>query len=128
MAGSSVSTGTSRAMDASTSREDAAIVIAAERRGPDRVVVTVTDHGSGIPRSERTAVFETFVRFDTGGRAGLGLAVTQALLNLATLDLYLGRAARARLSHARRCGAPTGTRSMAGARRCGLSTSTATSS
>jgi two-component system sensor histidine kinase KdpD len=62
------------------SPEEAAIVIAAERRGPDRVVVSVTDHGSGIPRSERTAVFETFVRFDTGGRAGLGLAIAKAFI------------------------------------------------
>jgi two-component system, OmpR family, sensor histidine kinase KdpD len=56
------------------------IVIAAERRGSDHVVVTVTDHGSGVPRSERNAVFETFVRFDTGGRAGLGLAIAKAFI------------------------------------------------
>jgi two-component system sensor histidine kinase KdpD len=62
------------------SPEDAAIVIGAERRGSDRIVVTVTDHGSGVPRSERTAVFETFVRFDTGGRAGLGLAIAKAFI------------------------------------------------
>jgi K+-sensing histidine kinase KdpD len=62
------------------SREGGPVVIAAERRGSDHVVVTVTDHGSGIPRSERTAVFETFVRFDTGGRAGLGLAIAKAFI------------------------------------------------
>jgi two-component system sensor histidine kinase KdpD len=62
------------------SPEDGAVVIAAERRGSDHVVVTVTDHGSGVPRSERTAVFETFVRFDTGGRAGLGLAIAKAFI------------------------------------------------
>jgi two-component system, OmpR family, sensor histidine kinase KdpD len=62
------------------SPEDGLIVVAAERRGSDHVVVTVTDHGSGVPRSERTAVFETFVRFDTGGRAGLGLAIAKAFI------------------------------------------------
>jgi two-component system sensor histidine kinase KdpD len=62
------------------SPEDGAVVIAAERRGSDHVVVTVTDHGSGVPRSERTAVFETFVRFDTGGRSGLGLAIAKAFI------------------------------------------------
>jgi two-component system sensor histidine kinase KdpD len=56
------------------------IVIAAERSGTDRIVVSVTDHGSGVPRSERSAVFETFVRFDTGGRAGLGLAIAKAFI------------------------------------------------
>jgi signal transduction histidine kinase len=31
------------------------------------VVVSVTDQGPGVPR-EREAVFDRFVRFDTGGR------------------------------------------------------------
>ena len=62
------------------SPEERLIVVAAERRGSDRIVVTVTDHGPGVPRSERTAVFETFVRFDTGGRAGLGLAIAKAFI------------------------------------------------
>jgi two-component system sensor histidine kinase KdpD len=62
------------------SPEDGLIVIAAERSGTDRIVVSVTDHGSGVPRSERSAVFETFVRFDTGGRAGLGLAIAKAFI------------------------------------------------
>lgn len=62
------------------SPEDGLIVIAAERSGTDRIVASVTDHGSGVPRSERSAVFETFVRFDTGGRAGLGLAIAKAFI------------------------------------------------
>jgi two-component system sensor histidine kinase KdpD len=62
------------------SPEDGRIVISAEQKGPDHVVVSVTDQGSGVPRSERSAVFETFVRFDTGGRAGLGLAIAKAFV------------------------------------------------
>jgi two-component system sensor histidine kinase KdpD len=57
-----------------------AIVVAAKRWGTDHVTVSVTDHGSGVPEAERTAVFETFIRFDTGGRAGLGLAIAKAFI------------------------------------------------
>jgi len=57
-----------------------AILVAAKRWGTDHVAVSVTDHGSGVPEAERTAVFETLVRFDTGGRAGLGLAIAKAFI------------------------------------------------
>jgi two-component system sensor histidine kinase KdpD len=42
--------------------------------------VAVTDEGDGVPLAEREAVFETFVRFDTGGRSGLGLAISKAFI------------------------------------------------
>ncbi|HTT87393.1 MAG TPA: ATP-binding protein, partial [Acidimicrobiales bacterium] len=47
--------------------------------GP-RVVVSVSDQGPGVPAAERRAIFETFVRFDTGGRSGLGLAIAKAFI------------------------------------------------
>jgi two-component system sensor histidine kinase KdpD len=56
------------------------IVVAAKRWGADHVTVSVTDRGSGVLEAERTSVFETFVRFDTGGRAGLGLAIAKAFI------------------------------------------------
>jgi two-component system, OmpR family, sensor histidine kinase KdpD len=45
-----------------------------------RVTVAVEDEGGGVPEAERQAVFETFVRFDTGGRSGLGLAIAKAFV------------------------------------------------
>ena len=33
-----------------------------------------------MPPEELDAVFQTFVRFDTGGRAGLGLAIAKAFV------------------------------------------------
>ena len=45
-----------------------------------RLAVSVTDPGPGIPEDEREAVFERFVRFDTGGRSGLGLAIARAFI------------------------------------------------
>jgi signal transduction histidine kinase len=33
-----------------------------------------------VPTGEREAVFESFVRFDTGGRAGLGLALAKTFV------------------------------------------------
>jgi two-component system sensor histidine kinase KdpD len=44
------------------------------------VTVSVTDTGPGVPPSERDTIFDTFVRFDTGGRAGLGLAIAKAFV------------------------------------------------
>ncbi|HTW06253.1 MAG TPA: ATP-binding protein [Acidimicrobiales bacterium] len=44
------------------------------------VQVSVTDQGRGVPPAEREAIFERFVRFDTGGRSGLGLAIAKAFI------------------------------------------------
>jgi len=55
------------------------ITIAAATRG-DRVAVSVSDRGPGVPPAERDAVFDRFVRFDTGGRAGLGLTIAKAFV------------------------------------------------
>ena len=46
----------------------------------DRVAVSVSDRGPGVPPAERDAVFDRFVRFDTGGRAGLGLTIAKAFV------------------------------------------------
>jgi two-component system sensor histidine kinase KdpD len=48
--------------------------------GEGRVAISVSDHGPGVPAAEREAIFETFVRFDTGGRSGLGLAIAKAFV------------------------------------------------
>ncbi|MHB8430490.1 MAG: sensor histidine kinase [Acidimicrobiales bacterium] len=55
------------------------ITVAGEMR-KDRVAVSVTDCGPGVPPSEREAVFDRFVRFDTGGRSGLGLSIAKTFV------------------------------------------------
>ncbi len=55
------------------------ITVAAESRG-DRVALSVADCGPGVPLHEREAVFDRFVRFDTGGRAGLGLTIAKTFV------------------------------------------------
>jgi two-component system sensor histidine kinase KdpD len=66
----------------------------ADRHGPPGTVITVeanlghdngveisvTDSGQGVKPAERQTIFDTFVRFDTGGRAGLGLAIAKAFV------------------------------------------------
>ena len=47
---------------------------------PGEVVVSVSDEGAGVPASERDTVFESFVRHDTGGRAGLGLFIAKTFV------------------------------------------------
>lgn len=54
--------------------------ISASLDGPSRVVVSVSDRGPGVPRQERETIFERFVRYDTGGRSGLGLAIAKAFV------------------------------------------------
>ncbi len=55
------------------------ITVAAELRD-DRIVVSVADTGTGVPPAEREGVFDRFVRFDTGGRAGLGLTIAKTFV------------------------------------------------
>jgi two-component system sensor histidine kinase KdpD len=45
-----------------------------------QVAVAVADRGPGVAASEREAIFDNFVRFDTGGRAGLGLAIAKTFV------------------------------------------------
>jgi two-component system, OmpR family, sensor histidine kinase KdpD len=58
---------------------DSLITVAGEMRG-DRVLVSVADTGPGVPPAEREAVFDRYVRFDTGGRAGLGLTIAKTFV------------------------------------------------
>jgi two-component system sensor histidine kinase KdpD len=55
------------------------ITVAGEAHG-DRVTLSVADAGPGVPPSEREDVFDRFVRFDTGGRAGLGLTIAKTFV------------------------------------------------
>jgi two-component system sensor histidine kinase KdpD len=55
----------------------------------ERVVVSVADRGPGVPKAERAAIFDTFVRFDTGGRAGLGLAIAKAFVSAHGQSLWV---------------------------------------
>jgi len=59
--------------------EGTAITLHAEIRD-DRVVVCVDDEGPGVPKEERDAVFDRYMRFDTGGRAGLGLTIAKTFV------------------------------------------------
>jgi two-component system sensor histidine kinase KdpD len=55
------------------------ITVAGEMRG-DRVALSVADAGPGVPPAEREAVFDRYVRFDTGGRPGLGLTIAKTFV------------------------------------------------
>jgi two-component system sensor histidine kinase KdpD len=55
------------------------ITVAAAVRN-DQVVLSVIDRGPGVPPTEREAVFDRYVRFDTGGRAGLGLTIAKTFV------------------------------------------------
>jgi K+-sensing histidine kinase KdpD len=58
---------------------ESVITVGGEVRN-DRVALSVTDEGPGIPPEERELVFDRFVRFDTGGRTGLGLAIAKTFV------------------------------------------------
>ncbi len=55
------------------------ITVTGEMRS-DRIAVSVADRGPGVPVREREAVFDRFVRFDTGGRSGLGLTIAKTFI------------------------------------------------
>jgi two-component system sensor histidine kinase KdpD len=56
----------------------------------DRVALSVTDHGPGVPSVEREAVFDRFVRFDTGGRAGMGLSIAKTFVEAHGEQIWVG--------------------------------------
>jgi two-component system sensor histidine kinase KdpD len=58
---------------------DAKITVTAQRRD-DVVTVGVADEGPGVAPRDREAIFDRFVKFDTGGRAGLGLTIARTFV------------------------------------------------
>ena len=76
-----------------------AALTAAERARDAGTVATMRLNLAGLAKAEgdlALALSHLEAAVDMGRRAGSGAAVTQAWLNLANLDLYLGRWARAR--------------------------------
>jgi signal transduction histidine kinase len=70
------------------------IVIAAKRDG-DHVLLSVTDHGPGIPEADRKHAIERFVRLEASRSqpgSGLGLSLAAAVATLHGGDLTLGDA------------------------------------
>jgi signal transduction histidine kinase len=70
------------------------IVIDASREG-DQVLLSVTDHGPGIPEGERKHAMERFVRLDSSRSqpgSGLGLSLAAAVATLHGGELRLGDA------------------------------------
>jgi two-component system, OmpR family, sensor histidine kinase KdpD len=46
----------------------------------EQIRISVADRGPGVPPTDREAIFESFVHFDSGGRSGLGLAIAKSFL------------------------------------------------
>lgn len=68
-------------------------VVLAWTPAPGRVLLSVEDHGEGIPESQRAAALTPFVQLDTArrhGGVGLGLAISQLLATQMGAELRLG--------------------------------------
>lgn len=74
--------------------EGTAITVSAAAVG-DHVEISVADRGPGVPADERDAVFDSFVRFDTGGRAGLGLWIAKTFVEAHGQRIWVADAAGA---------------------------------
>ena len=61
------------------SPDDGRITITA-RGGFSNVEVSVDDQGPGVAPEDRHDIFDRFVQFDTGGRAGLGLTIAKTFI------------------------------------------------
>ena len=58
---------------------DGLVTVTAAQQGT-RVVLSVADQGPGVAPGNRDTLFNRFVRFDTGGRAGLGLTIAKTFV------------------------------------------------
>src|SRR3954447_22603691 len=77
---------------ASAATDSREILIEARREG-DQVLLSVTDHGPGIPESDRKHAVERFVRLEasrTQPGSGLGLSLASAVATLHGGELRLG--------------------------------------
>ncbi|HTT59241.1 MAG TPA: ATP-binding protein [Acidimicrobiales bacterium] len=55
------------------------ILVSGARRGTN-VVLSVADHGPGVPLADRQTIFDRFTQLGTGGRAGLGLTIAKTFV------------------------------------------------
>jgi signal transduction histidine kinase len=81
-------------LSAGTAADSKEIMIEARREG-DHVLLSVTDHGQGIPETDRRHAVERFVRLEasrTQPGSGLGLSLASAVATLHGGELRLGDA------------------------------------
>jgi signal transduction histidine kinase len=74
---------------------DAKQILIEARQDGDHVLLSVTDHGPGIPEGDRKHAVERFVRLDTSRSqpgSGLGLSLASAVATLHGGELRLGDA------------------------------------
>jgi signal transduction histidine kinase len=74
---------------------DSKVVLIEARRDGDQVLLSVTDHGPGIPEADRKHAVERFVRLEasrTQPGSGLGLSLASAVATLHGGELRLGDA------------------------------------
>ena len=71
--------------------EGGTVTVRIERQN-DRLTLSVSDSGPGIPPAQRSAVLQRFHRLDQGGQpgSGLGLAIVARIAELHAAQLYLG--------------------------------------
>lgn len=85
------------------------VTLSANRQGPGRVAIRVTDTGDGISPEQLPHLFERFYRGDTArdrdhGGSGIGLTISKALTeahggHLTATSLVAGRARSSRWSY-----------------------------
>src|SRR6202049_2474700 len=74
---------------------DSKMILIEARRHGDQVLLSVTDHGPGIPEADRKHAVERFVRLEasrTQPGSGLGLSLASAVATLHGGELRLGDA------------------------------------
>ncbi|MHB1251226.1 MAG: GAF domain-containing sensor histidine kinase, partial [Acidimicrobiales bacterium] len=60
---------------------DQGVITIEARLDAGRVILSISDQGPGVAPLDRESIFNRFVKFDTGGRAGLGLTIAKTFVD-----------------------------------------------
>ncbi len=71
---------------------DDGLITLETRAAGNSVILSISDHGPGVAVEDRETIFNRFIKFDTGGRAGLGLTIARTFIEAHGATIWVDEA------------------------------------